>query len=91
MKYAMGLFVASLALSAQPLPALAQEVGQYAVVVIPPQPSGDLFSHALIVDTKNGYVWEWINQGAIGSRPTYRGLVYQGKAVPGKDSGPDSH
>lgn len=64
--------------------AVAEEAGQYAVAVFnSPNVSG--LPHALIVDTKNGYVWEWF--GGM-SCPTCTNLYYQGQATPGKDSGP---
>jgi hypothetical protein len=73
--------LAALALPALAPSALAQQVGQYAVTVVPsPNPVGGL-SHALIVDTKNGYVWEWVGGG-----PDPQGLSYQGQVKPGKDS-----
>lgn len=87
MNIARAALSALLALSVQTLPALAQDVGQYSIVAIPPK-ENEAYSQALIIDAKNGYVWEWISQGAMGNRPAFQRLIYQGKVVPGKNSGP---
>jgi len=58
--------------------ALAQQVGQFDVYLLPSR-GGGAHPHALIVDTKNGYVWEW--EETIG-------LKWQGQAIPGQDSRP---
>ena len=68
-----GLALASLAPSA-----LAQQVGQYDLYLLPAKGDG-AHRHALIVDTKNGYVWEWEES---------TGLKWQGQAIPGQDSRP---
>jgi hypothetical protein len=62
--------------------AMAQQVGQYAVVT-----AG---GNVLIVDSKNGYVWEWNPSvaGFTGAPDINPRLVYQGQVIPGKDSGP---
>ena len=58
--------------------AVAQEVGQYDVYLLPSRGDGS-HRHALIVDTKNGYVWEWEETA---------GLKWQGQAIPGQDTRP---
>lgn len=73
--------LAALVLPALVPSAVAGEVGQYAVVVVPDCPAEG--STALIVDTKNGYVWKW-----CGRCPADGMLQYQGQAMPGKYSGP---
>jgi len=70
--------LAALSLSALAPPAVAQEVGQYGVYLLPSRGDG-AHRHALIVDTKNGYVWEWDETA---------GLKWQGQAIPGQDSRP---
>jgi hypothetical protein len=74
--------LAALVLPALAPSAVAGEVGQYAVVMFPRSNAPE--TRALIVDTKNGNVWEW-NERASGYSPR---LFYQGQATPGKDSGP---
>jgi len=69
--------LAALVLSALAPSAVAGEVGQYAAVELPS--TNPNHGHTLIVDTKNGYVWEWYG----GDK-----LHYLGQAMPGKDSGP---
>lgn len=64
---------------------MAQETGQYAVVAIPPS-ANERFSQALIIDTKNGYVWKWISQGAIGNIAGAEGIFYQGQVMPKMNS-----
>ena len=69
---------AALVLPALATSAVAQEVGQYDVYLLPSKGDG-AHRHALIVDTKNGYVWEWEETA---------GLKWQGQAIPGQDSRP---
>lgn len=72
------VILAALVLPALAPSAVAQEVGQYDVYLLPPR--GDkALHHALIIDTKNGYVWEWEENS---------GLKWQGQAIPGQDSRP---
>ena len=70
--------------------AVAQEVGQYAIAMFPPESNTyrTTYHHALIIDTKNGYVWEWISQPSIAGSQAFQALMFQGQAVPGKNSGP---
>ena len=70
--------LAVLALASPAPSALAQQVGQYDVHLLPSKGDG-AHRHALIVDTKNGYVWEWEES---------TGLRWQGQAIPGQDSRP---
>jgi len=70
--------LAALILPALAPSALAQQVGQYDVYLLPSRGDG-AHRHALIVDTKNGYVWEWEET---------TGLKWQGQAIPGQDSRP---
>ena len=70
--------LAALVLPALAPSAVAQEVGQYDVYLLPLRGDG-AHRHALIVDTKNGYVWEWEETA---------GLKWQGQAIPGQDSRP---
>ena len=60
--------------------AMAQEIGQYSIVPMP-RSTDQMYSSALIIDTKNGYVWEWISQAGS---PNF--IVYQGKAEPFKNT-----
>jgi len=69
---------AALVLPALATSAVAQEVGQYDVYLLPSKGDG-AHRHALIIDTKNGYVWEWEETA---------GLKWQGQAIPGQDSRP---
>jgi hypothetical protein len=71
--------LAAVVLSALAPSAIAQEVGQYNVYLLPSRGDGASHRHALIVDTKNGYVWEWEEA---------TGLKWQGQAIPGQDSRP---
>jgi len=70
--------LAALALPALAPSAVAQQVGQYDVYLLPSRGDG-AHRHALIVDNKNGYVWEWEES---------TGLKWQGQAIPGQDSRP---
>jgi hypothetical protein len=45
----------------------------------------DPYDEGIIVNTKNGYVWEWI-AGPCGTLK----LLYQGQVIPGKDSRQDA-
>lgn len=59
-------------MTATVLPAAASEVGQY---VVTPRPNcANRVECALIVDTKNGYVWQWF-PGSV---------TYEGQAIPGR-------
>ena len=74
----VGLSVAS--------PVMAQEVGQYQVVPLPHlQGEGH---YALILDTKNGHLWEWEqlpnSQGMI-----VYGVRCQGQMTPGQSLAPN--
>jgi len=69
---------AALVLAALVTSAVAQEVGQYDVYLLPSRGDG-AHRHALIVDTKHGYVWEWEETA---------GLKWQGQAIAGQDSRP---
>ena len=74
---AAAIFAALIVLALAPS-ALAQQVGQYDVYLLPSRGDG-AHPRALIVDTKNGYVWEWEET---------TGLKWQGQATPGQDSRP---
>jgi hypothetical protein len=86
MKAALSLITLAALLVLAPTPqTMAQEIGQYAIATFPPG-GNDAYSHALIIDTKNGHVWEWISQPAMSGRQAFQGLIYQGQVVPGKNS-----
>jgi len=72
------VILAALALPALAPSAPAGEVGQYDVFLLPSRGNAAP-RHALIVDTKNGYVWEWEENA---------GLKWQGQAIPGQDGRP---
>jgi len=72
------VILTALALLAVASSAVAEEVGQYDVYLLPSR-GDEAHRHALIIDTKNGYVWEWEETA---------GLKWQGQAIPGKNSAP---
>jgi hypothetical protein len=82
---AAAIFAALVLLALAPS-AVAQEACQYAVVSFPSLPQAQQMGclTPLIVDTKNGYVWEWFSGTGVGRCATCTNLLYQGQAIPEK-------
>jgi len=65
--------------------AQAQQVGRYQVAPIPPTQT-DSANRALILDTQEGYLWEyWSGPDATGH--SSEGITFLGKPMPGKSPG----
>jgi hypothetical protein len=81
------VLIAALAASgiASVSPVMAQEIGQYQAVPLS-QSAGGQITRALILDTKNGHIWEW-SIFTTDNGP-YSILRYQGKLTPGQSVNP---
>jgi hypothetical protein len=66
-------------------PVMAQEIGQYQAVPLS-QSAGGRIIRALILDTKNGHIWEWSNFTT--NYGPYSILRYEGKLTPGQSVNP---
>ncbi|HEX8988377.1 MAG TPA: hypothetical protein VF816_10475, partial [Rhodocyclaceae bacterium] len=64
----------------------ADEVGRYQVISLPKDPN-EIGKSVVILDTKEGHLWEWTESPKIGQIPGGYYLRYQGKVKPGKSIG----
>ncbi len=55
--------------------------------VVPFQAADSAFPQVLIVDSKNGDIWEFFDQPAMSGSPAHWGLKYMTKLRPGRKSG----
>lgn len=62
--------------------ASAEGNGRYQVVPIPPTQS-DTGARALIIDTRDGHLWQWW-QGMTAGGGSAEGITYLGRINPGK-------
>jgi hypothetical protein len=63
-------------------------VGQYSII-LEPQQSGSKATKAFILDTKNGHLWEWVEDFSGANPDGFQAFIYKGQVVPGKNTGPD--
>jgi hypothetical protein len=79
-----------LALAAWPAaaaPATGDEpVGRYQMVTLPALP-GTFASRVMILDTRDGHLWQWWETPAVGSGAASTGITYLGKVAPGGQIG----
>jgi hypothetical protein len=74
------LLVAASALS---VPARADDqVGRYQMVTLPQLP-GSFESRVMILDTRDGHLWQWWQLPAVGGSQPSSGISYLGKVTPG--------
>ena len=68
--------------------ALAEDgVGRYQAIAIP-QPANAIGSGSiLLLDTRDGQVWQWWQSTAIGNIAAGSGITYLGKLIPGTAPG----
>jgi hypothetical protein len=65
----------------------ADDVGRYQMVEIP-KTSSTSYQSVMILDTKEGHLWEWVSLPAVGAQtPGSSFIRYQGKVKPGKTVG----
>ena len=64
----------------------ADEVGRYQVVALPKTDTVS-YQSVIVLDTKEGHIWEWSAQPSYGSSAGGYYLRYQGKVRPGKTMG----
>jgi hypothetical protein len=65
----------------------ADDVGRYEMIAIPKTASTS-YQSVMILDTKEGHLWEWVSLPAVGAQtPGDSFLRYQGKVKPGKAMG----
>ncbi len=89
MREAIGMTVAALALGAVLSPALsarADDIGRYQMVPLPANP-GSFDSRVMILDTREGHLWQWWEAPAVGSGSGGAGITYLGKVSPGASIG----
>ncbi len=70
------------------LKAHAEEgVGRYQMVPLPARP-GSFDNRIMILDTRDGHLWQWWEAPVVGSGNSGgRGMIYMGKVVPGSAAG----
>ncbi len=62
-------------------------VGRYQMVPLPSRP-GSFDNRVMILDTRDGHLWQWWEAPVIGSTNSGgRGMIYMGKVVPGSAAG----
>jgi hypothetical protein len=66
--------------------ASADEVGRYQILILPSKGSVSA-DRVMILDTKDGNLWEWWDQSAVGTVPASTGISYMGKLTPGDHAG----
>ena len=64
----------------------ADEVGRYQAIPLP-KSNNDISQTVVIIDTKEGYLWEWVSTPPVGRIPDGYYLRYQGRVRPGKAIG----
>lgn len=64
----------------------ADEVGRYQAIPLP-RSNNDISQSVVIIDTKEGYLWEWVSSPPLGRIPDGYYLRYQGRVRPGKAIG----
>ena len=74
-----------LSIAAQAVSA-ADEVGRYQAIPLP-RSNNDISQTVVIIDTKEGYLWEWVSTPPVGRIPDGYYLRYQGRVRPGKAIG----
>ncbi len=84
-KIQRSLFAAAIVLAGTVRPAAADEVGRYQMVALPNHP-GSFDSRVLILDTRDGHLWQWWEVPTVGGGVkgmNGSGISYLGKVVPG--------
>lgn len=80
-RYAAALLVlTTLILTFSRAVASDHENGRYQIVAIPPT-QADTASRAMILDTRDGYLWQWWQGNTSGGAPA-EGITYLGKITP---------
>jgi hypothetical protein len=64
----------------------ADEIGRYQAVPLP-KSGNDVTQSVVVIDTKEGHLWEWASTPAFGQTPGGFYLRYQGRVRPGKTIG----
>ncbi len=80
--------VLGLAVILLPTAAMADDsVGRYQAIAVP-QPTNAVGSgQILLLDTRDGQVWEWWSSPTMGNVPGGAGITYMGKLTPGTKPG----
>jgi hypothetical protein len=69
-----------------PAVAAGDDVGRYQAIALPRTESTS-YTSVMILDTKEGHLWQWTSQPSIGQTPGGVYLRYLGKLKPGKAIG----
>lgn len=64
----------------------ADDNGRYQMIPLP-KSENEMSSSVMILDTKEGNIWQWVSQPKVGQIPGGYYLRYQGKLKPGKEMG----
>jgi hypothetical protein len=69
-------------------PAFADDpIGRYQAIAIPPASNSISSGNILLLDTRDGHVWEWWHAATIGNVAGGAGITYMGKLISGKAPG----
>jgi hypothetical protein len=66
--------------------AAAEETGRYQMIALP-RASNESATSVMILDTRDGHLWQWQSEPSGGPTPGGYSLLYQGKVKPGKEVG----
>jgi hypothetical protein len=81
------LALGSVLILAAGAPADAQnDVGRYQMAPLPALP-GSYANRVMIIDTRDGHLWQWWETPAVGSGSPSSGITYLGKVTPGNSTG----
>jgi hypothetical protein len=62
-------------------------VGRYQAIPIPQASNAISSGGVLLLDTRDGHVWEWWHAATVGNVAGGAGITYMGKLTPGKAPG----